>query len=149
MPRILITASLALLFCACALTEKFEAPQVSIAGVKVVSVDVWQQRLRVRLHVHNPNSMPLPVRRIEYNAEVAGQQFASGSSDDSFTVPANGDAEFDTTITTNVAGALINIFARSGGPPDSVEYRLTGKVSVQGYWRTLPFDQSGTFKLKQ
>ena len=149
MPKILITSSLALLLCACGLTQHFEAPQVSIAGAKVVSIDVWQQRIRVRLHVHNPNSLPLPVRRIEYNLEVAGQQFASGSSDDSFTVPANGDAEFETRITTNLAGAAINIFARSGGLGDSIDYHLTGNVSIQGYWRKLPFDQRGTVNLKQ
>src|SRR5215469_6611425 len=148
MQKILITAFLALFLGAC-VTQHFEAPQVSIAGAKIVSIDVWQQRIRVRVHVHNPNSLPLPVRRIEYNLEVAGQQFASGSSDDSFTVPANGDAEFDTTITTNVAGAAINLIARSGGLGDSVDYHLTGKVSIQGYWRTLPFDQRGTVKLKQ
>ena len=149
MRKILPAALLAVLVCACSSMQHFEAPQVSIAGVQVVSLDVWQQRLRVHLHVHNPNDVPLPVKRIEYSVEVAGQQFASGSSDDGFTVPAGGDAEFDTTITTNVASTLIGVLARGGGPGQSVDYRLTGKVVLPGFLPTLPFDQSGTFKLQQ
>jgi LEA14-like dessication related protein len=147
MPKLLL-ALLTLLICACA-PKHFEEPQVSITGVQIVSLDVWQQRIRVHLHVHNPNSVPLPVKAIEYNLEAAGQQVASGSSDDGFTVPAGGDAEFDTTITTNIASTLINILARGGGTGQSIDYHLTGKVVLKGFLPTLPFDQRGTFKLQQ
>jgi LEA14-like dessication related protein len=149
MPKLPIAGLAALLLLgACSLTH-FEAPQLSIASVQIVSTDVWQQRLRVRLHVHNPNDIALPVKGIEYSVELAGQQFASGTSDASFTVPALGDAEFDTTLTTNIAGALIRILASGGGPGQSIDYHLTGKVTLQGFMRTLPFDQRGSFKLSQ
>lgn len=149
MPKILRAALLALLMCGCSSLQHFETPQVSIAGVQIVSIDVWQQRLRVHLHVHNPNDVPLPVKAIEYSLEAAGQQVASGSTDAGFTVPAGGDAEFDTTITTNVASTLIGILARGGGPGQSIDYHLTGKVVLKGFLPTLPFDQRGTFKLQQ
>lgn len=148
MPKILISVFFALLLCACALTQHFEAPQLSIVDVQILSTEVWQQRLRVRLHVHNPNSIALPVKGIEYSVEIAGEQFASGSSDASFTVPALGDAEFDTTLTTNAAGALLRILSRGGGHGDSIDYHLTGKVALQGFMHTLPFDQRGSFKLQ-
>jgi LEA14-like dessication related protein len=137
----------ALLLGGCAL-QHLEAPQLSIAGVQVVSTDVWQQRLKVRLHVHNPNSIDLPVQGIEYTVELAGQQFASGAADASFTVPAHGDAEFDTTLTTNVASALLGLLGHGGNLGDSVDYRLRGKVTLQGWMRTVPFDQKGSFKLQ-
>jgi len=130
---------------ACAYTH-FEAPQLSIAGVQIVSTDLWQQRLKVRLHVHNPNDVALPVKSIDYSVELAGQQIASGTTDAAFTVPARGDAEFDTTLTANMAGAMIRMLARGGG--DNVDYHLSGKVTLQGLLRTVPFDQKGSIKLQ-
>jgi LEA14-like dessication related protein len=150
MPARLALRAALLTLCAagCALTQHFEAPQLSIAGVQIVSTDVWQQRLKVRMHVHNPNNIALPVKGIEYSVELAGQQFASGESDAAFTVPALGDAEFDTTLTTNVTGALLRIFARGGNMSDPVDYHLTGKVTLQGFMRSVPFDQKGSIKLQ-
>ena len=64
------------------------------------------------LRVQNPNDVALPVKGIEYTMEVAGQQFASGAADASFVVPALGEAQFDTTVTTNMAGALLKLLGR-------------------------------------
>jgi LEA14-like dessication related protein len=140
-------AALTALAAGCAFTH-LEAPQLSIAGVQLVSTDLWQQRLKVRLHVHNPNDVALPVKSIDYSIELAGQQFASGTTDSAFTVPARGDAEFDTTLTTNMAGAMIRMLARGGSAADSIDYHLTGKVTLQGLLRTVPFDQKGSIKLQ-
>lgn len=141
---------LAGLAAACALAPKLEPPQVSIVGVQVVSGDLWSQRLNMRLHVQNPNDRALPVKRIEYAIEVEGEQFASGESLASFVVPALGEAEFDMTVNTNLAGALLKLLGRgAGGLGQEVPYRLSGKVSLsEGWWRSIPFDQRGSFKLQ-
>ena len=138
----------AALLSACTLAPKLEAPKLSIAGVQVVSSELWVQHLKVRMHVHNPNDRELPVKGLEYTLEIAGEQFASGESAASFVVPARGDAEFDTHVTANLAGAVLKLLARG---PDSrgeeVPYRLSGKVSLaSGLWRSLPFDAHGTFR---
>jgi len=133
---------------ACSLGPKLEAPKLSIVGVQVVSAELWAQRLKVRLHVHNPNDRELPVKGLEYTIEIAGKQFANGQSAASFVVPPRGDAEFDTNITTDLAGAGLRLLAR--GPDalaEGVPYRLSGKVWLaSGWWRSIPFDQRGSFK---
>jgi LEA14-like dessication related protein len=140
----------ALVLAACALAPKLEAPKLSIVGVQIVNADLFTQRLKVRVHVQNPNDRILPVKGLEYTIEVEGEQFASGESAASFEVPALGEAEFDMNVTTNLAGALLKVLARG---PDArgqeVSYRLSGKVSLsEGLFRSIPFKQQGTFKLQ-
>ena len=48
--------------------------------MQVLSSDLWEQHLKVRMHVHNPNDRSLPIKALEYTVEVEGQQFASGAS---------------------------------------------------------------------
>lgn len=133
---------------ACALAPKLEAPQLSVTDVQVVSADLWQQRLKVRMHVQNPNERALPVKSIVYTLEVEGQPFASGESAQSFVVPALGESDFDMSVTTNLASTFIKLLGR-GGSASTVAYHLTGKVSLsEGLLRSIPFEQRGSFKLQ-
>lgn len=143
-PAILAT----LLLGACALAPKFEAPQLSVMDVQVVGADLWQQRLKVRMHVQNPNDRALPIQGIVYTLEVEGQQFASGESAASFIVPPLGEAEFDMNVTTNLASTFIKLLGRAADTK-TLAYHLTGKVSLsQGFLRSIPFEQRGTFNLQ-
>jgi LEA14-like dessication related protein len=148
-PRALIAALLgASLLAACALAPKLEPPELSVIGIQIVSGELWAQRFKVRLHVHNPNDRELAVKGLEYSLEIAGEQFASGESATSFILPPHGDAEFDTNVTTNLAGAVLKILSRGPGAlTEEVPYRLHGKVSLaEGLWRSIPFDARGSFK---
>ena len=98
---------LAALLGACALAPQLQTPHLSVTEVQLVGSDLWQQRLRVRMHVQNPNDRAIAVKGLEYTLEVEGQQFASGESAASFTVPALGETDFDMNVTTNLAGALL------------------------------------------
>jgi len=138
-----LAAALALLG-ACASEPKLEPPQVAIAGLQVTSAEVWMQHFKVRLHLHNPNDRELPVKGLEYTIEVAGQPFASGSSADSFVVPAHGDAEFDTNVTTNLAAAVMKLLTHV--PTTLVPYRLVGKISLGEGLGRIPFEEHASFK---
>jgi LEA14-like dessication related protein len=138
----------ALLFVGC--VPKLERPTLSVVGVQLLSGNLWEQRLKVRLRVQNPNDRALPVKSIEYTLEVADQPFASGESADAFTVPALGETEFDMNVTTNVTGTLLKLLARgSERQAQDVPYRLSGKLSLSaGLLRSIPFEEQGTFSLQ-
>ena len=136
-------AALAVLLVACAHTSSLEPPKVTIVGVQVVSAEVWVQRLKVRLHVHNPNDRDLPVKGLEYTIEVAGQEFASGAYAESFVVPAHGDAEFDTQLTANVATSLLRLVTHV--PTTLVYYRLAGKMTLGEGLGRIAFDEHASF----
>lgn len=141
---------LVLALAGCALAPHLATPRLSVIDVQVVSTELWEQRLKVRLRVQNPNDVALSVKGIEYTLDISGQQVASGMSDASFVVPALGEAQFDTNLTTNMAGALLRLVARG---PDTlaagVDYHLAGRISLATGWlRSVPFDERGTFKLQ-
>ncbi|HXB17402.1 MAG TPA: LEA type 2 family protein [Steroidobacteraceae bacterium] len=147
--RAIAAAATVALLGGCALAPKLTTPQLTIVGVKLEGSDLLAQRLKVRVHVQNPNDRSLPVKGIDYTLDVDGQPFASGESAGSFVVPALGEAEFDMNVTTNMAGTLVRLLARSSEARASVPYRLSGKIALsQGWLQSIPFEQHGTFSLQ-
>ena len=132
----------------CALVPKFTTPELTVVGLQLEGGDFFTQRLKVRVHVRNPNDRALPIKGIEYTLEVDGQPFATGESAASFVVPALGEAEFDMNVTTNLTSAVLRLLTRAGEAAGaSIPYRLSGKVSLsEGWLQTIPFEQHGTFK---
>jgi LEA14-like dessication related protein len=140
---------LATLLIACTgLGTKLETPQVSFVGLKALEANLFEQRLEVRLLVKNPNQIALPVNGLDVDVELAGEPLAHGVSAREFTIPANGEAEFDMLVTANAATALIKILGSDRKSREAIEYRLKGKLSTHlGMWRSIPFDETGTLPI--
>jgi LEA14-like dessication related protein len=127
---------------------KLETPHLSIVDVELLKSDIFEQRLRVRMRVQNPNDRALPVRGLSYKLEVQGQDLAQGVSGASFVVPALGETEFDMNVSANMAGALVALLGRRNSARNEIEYRVVGKVSLsEGLLRSIPFEERGTLKL--
>jgi LEA14-like dessication related protein len=98
------------------------------------------------MRVINPNDRTLPVKGLHYTLDVNGEEFAHGESGASFVVPALGEAEFDMSVSANMASMLIKML---GQGHSQVEYELRGKIALSaGLLRSIPFDEHGTFKLQ-
>jgi LEA14-like dessication related protein len=147
-----LAATLLLLAGCAALAPRLETPKLSIVGVEIMKGDLFEQRLRARMRVQNPNDRELAVKGITYTIEVGGEEFGRGISGSSFVVPRMGEAEFDMIVTANMAGTLLRLASRAerdGRAPDAVEYRIFGKVSLDaGLLRSIPFEERGSFKLR-
>lgn len=134
------------------LAPRLEPPKLSILGVEIVKGDLFEQRLRVRVRVQNPNDRELAVKGLTYTIEVGGEEFGRGMSGSSFVVPRRGEAEFDMMLTANLAGTLVRLASRaqqSGARPDALDYRIVGKVSLaSGVLRSIPFEDKGQLKLR-
>jgi LEA14-like dessication related protein len=132
----------------CVLVPKFQEPHLDVVDVQMVRGDLLQQQLRVRMSVQNPNSRALEVRSIQYTVKVAGEAFGHGESDRDFTVPANGEAEFDANLTANAAAMVLRLLG-GGRKLDAVDYQITGTVTLaKGIKRSIPFDKTGQFNLR-
>jgi len=134
-----LVATLTVWLAACTTPPKLEPPKVSIVGLQVVKAEVWVQHLKIRLRLHNPNDRDLPVTAVEYTIEIAGQNAASGSYAEKFVVPAHGDAEFDTSVVANLAGALLKLLTHV--PSTLVPYRLNGKITLGEGLGRIPFEE--------
>ncbi len=136
-----------------ALIPKLETPALSLVGLELTEATLFEQRLRVRLRVQNPNDITLPVRGIHVNFELGGEDFAEGVTARAFDVPAFGEAEFDMMVTANAATAILRIVNAGrdrDGPRDSIDYRISGKLSTSlGLLRSVPFEETGSIPLRQ
>ncbi len=137
---------LALAGCA-ALPTNLETPEVSFVALRAVEASFFEQRLEVRMKVHNPNSIELPVNGLDVDIELAEEPFAHGVSAREFVVPAEGEAEFDMLVTANAATALLKI-AGADRKTDTIGYKVKGKLSTKiGLLRTIPFEETGTLPI--
>ena len=130
---------------ACSLfVPKLEKPTLSVVRVQMLKSDLWHQEFKVRIRVQNPNDRVLPIKGIVYQLDVEGQELAHGMSGDSFIVPALGEAEFDMSVSANMANMLIKLLNKGGS---DVEYRIYGKIDLSaGLLRSISFNDHGTFK---
>lgn len=137
-----------LLLNACVST-RFEAPKLSVINVGMVSADVFSQQFRIRLHVQNPNARELPIKGIEYQLFLQGDSFAEGLSNQPFVVPALGEAEFDTVVSTNFMSSIGRLLSKlNSSDGNKVQYTFVGKVHLsQGILRKIPFSEQGMVDL--
>jgi LEA14-like dessication related protein len=143
---------MAALAAACAAT-KLEAPNLNVVNMEMLeSSSFFTQRLKVRVHVQNPNDIELPIKGVNATLYLQDEKFATGVSAEPFTVPAFGEGEFDLMVDASMASALIRILGKgkSDQMMQGLDYRLTGKVSLSsGMIRSIPFDEKGTFKVPE
>jgi LEA14-like dessication related protein len=146
--KILAVAFATLLVACAGVGTKLETPHVAFVGLKALEASIFEQRLEVRLRVQNPNQIEIPVNGLDVDVELAGEPFARGISAREFTIPANGEAEFDMIVTANAATALIKILGSDRKSREAIEYRLKGKLSTRlGMFRSIPFEETGTLPI--
>ena len=143
--RALFLVLAALGFSGCSLfVPKLEKPTLSVVSIQMLKSDLWHQELKLRMRVQNPNDRALPVKGLTYELDVDDQELAHGMSGESFVVPPLGEAEFDMSVSANMASVLVKVLSQGS---NQVDYRLTGKIALSaGLFRSIPFDEHGTFK---
>ena len=129
--------------------KQFVQPQLSLSGIGIKELSVFQQRFEVRLHVHNPNTYALPVQRMEGSFELEGEPLGTGTSDTPFTVPAMGDAEFTVDVVTNLAPSVIRVIDKLNRGENTVSYHAKGTLTTSvPFVGPFPFDTTGTLQLR-
>lgn len=143
-----VMCAFAIALTACsALRPDFAVPELTLVRVAMTSADVFNQQFLVRVHVQNPNDRELPITGIDYKLFLEGDSFAEGVSNKAFTVPANGETEFDMTVRTNFASGVARLLSRLNGR-DQVQYVVEGKVLTDiSMLKKIPFQQSGSVSL--
>jgi LEA14-like dessication related protein len=122
------------------------APKVSLAGVVIKSLGLFEQHFDVQLRVANPNDFDLTIEALEFELEVNGRPLANGLSRASTRIPAASSAVLgvDAIMQSNNLIRQIKTL-----PPetlkDGVPYRVKGRVKTDQSSDWLPFDHTGVY----
>lgn len=128
------------------LTRKPEPPVVGLSNIQLGQMTLFEQRYALQLRVQNPNDFALPIQGLQCTLFINEREFASGVSGAAVTVPRFGEALLHVDVVSDLRRVFEQV--RDAGNAGPVSYRLSGKVSVEGFAFSLPFDYRGEFDFK-
>ena len=129
---------------ACATLSPYqESPRVSLVSIQPQEMRVLEQRFGLRLRIMNPNDVAIPVAGLSYAVEINNREFAYGVSRQAVEIPAFGEALLDVEVVSNLLNVVQQLQALNAETHGSLDYRLSGKISLANSPASLPFDYSG------
>lgn len=146
MKRSLAIASLALLSACAGLVGISQKPEVSVAGLNLVQMGLFEQRFALKLRIQNPNDVELRINGLSFEIELNGQSFITGLSDRGVTVPRFGEAMLEVMATSTLGSALKQLRDLQQGGRERVEYRIVGRLNLSGMG-TVPFERRGDLQM--
>lgn len=130
-----------------ALRPELKAPRLALISVAMTSADIFNQQFLVRMNVENPNDRELPITGLDYKLFLEGDGFAEGMLNRPFTVPANGEMDFDVTVRTNFVSGIGRLLSRLNGRTQ-VNYAIEGKLLTDiRFLKKIPFNETGSVNL--
>ena len=142
----LVILSIALLSACAGLGGLSQKPEVSVAGLKLVQVGVFEQRFALKLRVQNPNDVELRINGLSVEVELNGQPFITGLSDKGVTVPRFGEAVLEVMATSTLGSALKQLRELQKGGRERIDYRIVGRLNLSGIG-TVPFERRGDLQI--
>lgn len=146
MTRLATALLCTLLLLACTSLDRLrpQAPEVTLAGIRPVSISLFEQIFEVDLRVHNPNSFELPIEGLEYTLRVRDEKVARGGSSEAVTLPPHESR----LVTVSAVGSLFGLLQLLRKQQDTAfDYRLEGSVDVGGVPGRVNFDREGSLDL--
>lgn len=125
-----------------------DPPQVTLIGLQLVEMGLFEQHYRLRLRLRNPNDFPLAVAGMQYALTVDEQPFATGVSDQRIDVKPYGTVVMEVDVFSSLSSVLAQLRRLEQGGLERLQYRLSGKVSLVGVPRKLPFAFQGEVPLQ-
>ncbi len=126
-----------------ALMKQPEPPQVTLAGLNLTDVSLFEQRFRVQLRLQNPNDYDLPLDGFQFDLKLNDQPFLSGVSSDSVTLPRLGSTTVEMDAVSKLSGLMQQIQGITLGQTRAMRYSLTGKIHLVRPLLSLPVKEEG------
>ena len=145
-PGLLLACSLPLAGCASFPSVRPDPPTVSVAGVRPLSIGLTKQRLEFRLRVENPNDFELPLRSLDFVADLAGERIATGRSDERVTIPANGEEIVEVEVEAGIGRLLERMRDMLDNRTLDLDYEVSGFVKLDNWPARIPFDVGGVLE---
>ena len=126
-----------------------QKPEVTLAGVLPLALDLFEQRYEVRLRIFNPNRFDLVVAGVQYEVEFNDQVFARGLSDRVVRVQGQGTQVISIEAISTLADIMRQLQAAEAkaGEPEVFRYRVSGTLDLRDYNSPIAFDHRGEIRL--
>lgn len=125
----------------------YEKPKLSLVGISLDELGLFEQRFTVKLRIQNGNDIALPIKGVRVKISLKGQAFADGVSNEPLTVPKFGEAVLSLKVSAKLTGVLKQLptWLASGEIP----YRIEGVVSTSSLLGSFTFDHEDRFSLSE
>lgn len=138
---------LVFLLSACAgLAGLSQKPEISLAGLDLVELGLFEQRFAMKLRIRNPNDVELRISGVDFDVELNGQHFARGLSDRPVMVPRMGEAVLEVSATSSLGSVLRQVRELQKGGRERIDYRLNGRIVLEGIGG-IPFERKGDVQM--
>ena len=126
-----------------------DSPSIRLTRIDSGHMSFNRQTFVLGFDISNPNSFPLPVQILNYDVQIADQDFASGKTEGAFTVPANGDSSFSISVDLDMMQQSSSIASLlRAGSQGQIPYELNGSLTVDiPFTQAIPFSNKGTISL--
>ena len=80
--RCFFAYSLMILLAGCAgISGLSQKPEVSLAGLELAELKLFEQRFKMKLRIQNPNDVELKINGLTFDVDINGLPFAKGLSE--------------------------------------------------------------------
>ena len=139
---------ISLLLAACAAMEPQRDPvRVSVSGIRVLESTLLEQLYLVTLRIQNHEPESITVSGGSFDLEINGRDFGSGVTDQTVTVPGYSDAKIEVRMVSTVFGVLRLIQGMRERTDQTMQWELSGRLSLEGALAGLWFSESGEISL--
>ena len=129
--------------CSSVPTHKPIPPEISIAAVKPLNLSLSGQKLMFSLRVSNPNNYDLPLKSMNFIASFAGEDIATGSTNNKVRIPANGEAIVDVAVVAGLNTIINKLSSMADSGNLQLQYGVKGIVKLSNWPLSIPFDVKG------
>ena len=135
---------LLVLFAGCAsLSESHDAVRVTVSDIRVLESTLLEQLYEVTLRIQNRQDQEIVLRGGSFDLEINGKDFGSGVTDERVTVAPFSDAKVNVQMVSTLFGMLRVIRSLQDRSGESLEYAISGRFSVEGWFGGIRFHETG------
>ncbi len=119
------------------------ALRVNLLSMRVVDMQLFEQRYALSIRIQNPNPQDFQVAGLDFSLSINGEFFADGVSNQSVVIPAYGEAVTEVQVSSSWFRLFNQIRALQENTGEDFTYRISGSVSLSESWIRLPFQREG------
>lgn len=143
---IAVLVIVALTLAGCTSMGSLEPPAVTLAGVELTEVTMFETTVQVKLRISNPNPEPMTLEGASFKLRLEGYKIGQGLSSEAVTIDRLDTAILNVKFHVNNAVALLQL--KEILEQEALDYGIRAVLYIQGSWGTkkLKVDKEGRFE---